>query len=427
MPAGKQSTSAIPAITLEEAIQRALTSDPAFLSAVTEVKVAAAGAGIAKSALLPGITYHNQFVYTQPQHVGGKPVVAGTTSPIFIANNGVHEYISQGVATETLGASGYTDYRRANAEAAAARARLEVARRGLVSTVVGSYYGVLVAGEKAEALRQALDEAKHFAIISGELEAGGEVAHADVIKAGLQVQQRQRDLADAELAADKARIDLGVLLFRDPLTAYVVEGDLHAIGDVPSRASIESAANLDNPDVKAAIAAFRVASLELTSSRFDYFPSLTLNYSYGIDAPQFAVTSTDGSRNLGFSAFATLDIPVWDWFATRDRIRQSAARKDLAQAELTNTQRRLAASIEELYREAEGAHEQMQSLDTSLQDAKEALRLTDLRYTNGEAQILEVVDAQNTFITVRSSRADAAARFRTALADLQTLTGTLPQ
>ncbi len=413
-------------ITLQDAIKRAQTSDPAYASAAADRTIAAAQTSIARSALLPGLVYHNQFLYTQPQHVGGKPVAAGTSSPVFIANNGVHEYISQASVTETISPSMLVDYRKANADAAAATAKLEVARRGLVSTVVTNYYAVLVADEKVEAQRRAVDEAAHFQKISNQLEAGGEVAHADVIKANIELQQKQRDLDDALLAAEKARLDLAVLLFNNPLTSYKLEGDLHTPKELPLREQINAAANAGNPDLKAALASFHAARLELTSARLDYFPSLSLNYFYGIDAAQFAITGPDGSRNLGYSFVAGMDIPVWDWFATHSRIKQSAARRDLAQVQLTYTQRQLAASIEELYREAEVAHLQMASLDASVRDATEALRLADLRYTNGEAPILEVVDAQNTLISLQNSRADGAARYSTALAQLQTLTGNLP-
>lgn len=413
-------------ITLEEAIRRSQTSDPTFASATADNTVAQAQAGIVRSSLLPGVVYHNQYLYTQPLQLHGRPVSPGSSTPIYIANNAVHEYISQAAVTETIGASGVADLRKAKAEAAAARARLEVARRGLVSAVVTNYYALLVTNEKVEVLRRALDEAVHFGKISDALEKGGEVAHADTVKANLQIQQRQRDLSDAQLDAEKTRLDLAVLLFSDPMTPYTVAGDLHQFPALPARDQITAAANVNNPDLKAALASFHAATFEVASARFDYLPSLSLNYSYGIDAAQFAVHAPDGTRNLGYSAYATLDIPVWDWFATRDRVRQSTARRDLAKIELTSTQRRLAASIEELYNEAATAYAQMASLDTSVRDATEALRLTDLRYTNGEAPILEVVDAQNTLISVQNSRADGAARYNTALANLQTLTGKLP-
>ena len=419
-------STAVETITLDEAIKRARTSETTYASAVADNRVAEAQRGIARAALLPGLTYHNQYLYTQPLHLNGHPASPDSSTPRFIANNGVHEYVSQASVTETVGVAALADLRRTNAEAIAAKARLEVARRGLVSTVVATYYGVLAAEEKLAVAHTALDEALHFDQIAGQLENGGEGSHADSVKAHLQVQQRQRDLSEAELAEEKSRLDLGVLLFANPLTPYTVAGDLQHLPGLPLREQVNAAANVDNPDLRAAIASFHAATLEVTSAQSDFLPSLSLNYSYGIDAAQFAIHAPDGTRNLGYAAYATLDIPVWDWFATRNKLRQSNARKDLAKVELSSTQRRLAASLQELYREAEASRAQLKLLDESVRDAAESLRLTNLRYTSGEAPVLEVTDAQNTLITVENSRADGAARYYTALANLQTLTGNLP-
>jgi len=413
-------------ITLDEAIKRAQTSEPTYASAVADSKVADAQRGIAHAALLPGLVYHNQYLYTQPLHLDGHPVSPNVSTPRFIANNAVHEYTSQASITETIGVAGIADLRRADAEAVAAQARLEIARRGLVSTVVSSYYGVLAAAEKLIVAQRALGEADHFDKITGQLEQGGEVAHADSVKSHLQVQQRKRELSEAEFATEKARLDLAVLLYANPLTPYTVSGDLQHLPGLPLREQINAAANVNNPDLRAAIASFHAASFEATSAHADFLPSLSLNYSYGIDSQQFAVHAPDGTRNLGYSAYATLDIPVWDWFATRDKLRQSNARKDLAAVELTSTQRKLTASLQELYREAEASRSQLTLLEESVRDATEALRLSNLRYSAGEAPVLEVTDAQNTLITIENNRADGAARYYTALADLQTLTGNLP-
>jgi outer membrane protein TolC len=46
-----------------------------------------------------------------------------------------------------------------------------------------------------------------------------------------------------------------------------------------------------------------------------------------------------------------------------------------------------------------------------------------LRYTAGSATAFEVVDALNTSVTARNAYDDAQARYRAALANLQTLTG----
>jgi outer membrane protein TolC len=406
-------------ISLQEAIKRAQSANTAFAAAASDAGIAQSERTIARSALLPNVVYHNQYLYTEGT---GRPA-----SPVrYIANNAVHEYISQGTVTETMGGAGLASYMRANAESAAARARLEVARRGLVAAVVGNYYGVLAADAKSAVAQRALDEANRFSTITRQREAGGEAAHADSVRADLQLQQRQRDLNEAKLGADKARLDLGVMLFSDPTTPYTISATLEELPSLPARAEIEAAAMLHNPDLKAAMESLRAARIGVTAARFAYVPDLTLNYFYGIDAAQFAMHGPDGVRNLGDSASVTFDIPVWDWFATQSRVHESVVRREKATVELSVTQRQLIASLNELYQEAEVALDQLQLLDKSVQSATESLRLTNLRYTAGEGNVLEVVDSQNALVQAESSRADGAARYFNALADLQTLTGNMP-
>jgi outer membrane protein TolC len=122
---------------------------------------------------------------------------------------------------------------------------------------------------------------------------------------------------------------------------------------------------------------------------------------------------------------ATLDIPVWDWLATHDRVRQSEIRRDAARVALTSTQRQLVARLEEFYHEAVTASDQLASLDSSVSTAAESMRLVKLRYSSGEATALEVVDAENAFTAAEVARADGMVRYRVALANLQTLTGAL--
>ena len=419
-------------ITLDEAIRRAQAVEATYGAAVADAGVAQAQSAIARSTLLPGVVYHNQFLYTQgtltQAAARDQTTPSGqSTSPVrFIANNAVHEYISQGVLSETFGGAGLTDYRRANADAAAARARLEVSRRGLVATVVESYYSVLAADAKVAVASRALAEANNFGIITRQREAGGEVAHADIVRADLLQQQRQRELNDATLAADKASVDLGVLLFPDPTTPYTLAAALDPMPPLPTRSEIDAAAKSNNPDVRAAFEALRSADLDVTATRFGYAPDLSLNYAYGIDASQFAIHAPDGSRNLGYSAWATLDIPVWDWFATHNRVRQSTIRRTQAKAVVTVTQRRLIASLDELYKEASVAQAQITLFDQSVQTATQSLHLTNLRYAAGEGTVLEIVDAQNSLVIAESSRADGAVRYHVALANLQTLTGNMP-
>lgn len=214
-------------LTLDQAIARATANEPSFATAAAEQKAAALERKIARTALLPSATYHNQAIYTQPNDVPASRIGQTTDAPapVFIANNAVREYASQGVFDETIGLGQVGAIRSAAANAARAQAELEIARRGLVSTVVSLFYGVGVGSGKVQIAQQALDEANHFVEITEKREAAREVAHADVLKAQLQQQQRQRDLLDAQVAADKARIELAVLLYPDPSTSFALSTD----------------------------------------------------------------------------------------------------------------------------------------------------------------------------------------------------------
>ena len=416
-------------ITLDEALNRARANEPNFAAAVAASRNALLDRSIARAGLLPTVTYHNQYLYTQgatvDQKVNSNPQVGTTASaPRFIANNTIHEYMSQGIVNETIGAQQFNAVARTSASAAVANAELEIARRGLTATVVGLFYASLASQRKVAVAQRAANEVASFTTLTQQRETARESAHADVVKAQLAQQQRDRELADARLQADKSRLDLAVLLFPDPRSPYTL-----AVPDTPpvppTRADVEAALARRNPELQSALASAHLADLNVTNARFAYLPDLGLNYTYGIDAPQFAATAPDGTRNLGYSAYATLDIPIWDWFTTQNKVRQARINRDTTRVVLTNTQRQLIAQLEEFYAEATVAHDQLKSLDESVATATESLRLTRLRYTAGEATVLEVVDAQGSLVTNELAREDGIIRYQTALANLQLLTGNL--
>ena len=75
--------------------------------------------------------------------------------------------------------------------------------------------------------------------------------------------------------------------------------------------------------------------------------------------------------------------------------------------------------------EAETALNELTGLARSAELAAESQRLTSLRYKDGEATVLEVVDSQTAYVQASNNYHDGAVRYRVALANLQTLTGVL--
>src|ERR1700739_3225296 len=373
----------------------------------------------ARGALLPQVVYNNEYLYTQSNNHGGVR---------FIANNAVHEYTSQGSVHEATASTTLARYRKISAAAAVARARAEIASRGLVVTVVQNYFTALAAQFKLDDAKRAADEGARFLQITQQLEQGGEVAHSDTIKAELQAQDRHRQLQEAQLALLNARLDLAVLIFPNFQDNFVLTDDLRASVALPTLEEVQQQAARDNPQLRAALESVHETSSEVAAARAGYFPSLSLDYFYGIDAPNFATHSfIDRQRldNLGSSALASLNLSIWNWGATRSRIHQAQLHQKQAKLELSYSQRKLLAEIRSLYAEAETSLNELAGLARSAELAAESQRLTTLRYKDGEATVLEVVDAQTAFVQASNNYHDGALRYRVALANLQTLTGVL--
>jgi outer membrane protein TolC len=424
-PAGRGSNAPL-TLTLRDALQRARANNPQFQAALTQLGIAHQDVVQSRAALLPNASYNMQYLYTQGN---------GTRSntPLYIANNGVHEYIAQGNVHQALSAELYFENRRATAAEALARANAEVAARGLVVTVVQNYYGFVAAQRKYATAQRAAAEAEHFLSISQKLEKGGEVAHSDVLKAQIQFQAQERDLQQAELEMNKSRLDLAVLLFPDFNENFAVVDDLGPPEPLQTFEEVQAAGTRKNPDLRAAVAALRESKQEVSGAWARLLPAISVDYFYGLDSNRLAthtVVLDPAGRPvsvyaLGNSASATMQLPIWNWGANISRVKQANLRRHQAQVELSFTQRELLANVRSFYSEAQVARAQLESLSASAQMAAESLRLTNLRYQAGEATVLEVVDAQNTLTQAANAYDDGQVRYQVALANLQTLTGIL--
>jgi len=410
-------------LTLQDALALARKNEPMYQSVVTAAGIAGETRAQTRDALLPSVNFSTSVISTQISRNPATPV-------IFIANNAPHEYISQGNVHQQLDLASWETYRSSAALAAAAKARAEVAARGLVVTVVQNYFAAAAAEKKLESAARTADAGEKFLQLTLALEKGGEVAHSDVIKADLQAQDRRRQLQEAKLGLLNARLDLAVLLFPDFNDKFEIGDDLHGNVALPPQPEFEAQAAQGNPDIRVALAATQAAAHDVNAARAGYLPTISLDYFYGIDAPNYAVNSiiNPGNTkvsNIGSAAIASLNLPIWNWGATQSRVRAAELQRDQAKRELSFAQRKLLAEMRSLYSEAETALNELAGLQRSAELSEESLRLTTMRYQGGEATVLEVVDAQSTFAQASAAYQDGAVRYRVALANLQTLTGVL--
>ena len=301
-----------------------------------------------------------------------------------------------------------TSYHRASAAEMLASAKLEIAQRGLAVTVTRTYYALVAAQRRYATAQQAAQQAARFFQISQQQERVGQVAHSDVVKAQIQMLQQQQAFQDATLAMEDARLELAVLLSSTLNENFTVVDDLDQASALPPFPEVQMRAEQENPDLRVANAAVRIANLDIRVAHNAFLPTLVLDGVYGIEANAFALHSVatafpeKGSLpNLGYFVTANLTVPLWDWGSLHSKLNQAQVKQRQATLELTQAQRVLVKNLYANYNEAVAARAAVDGLRQAADLADESLRLTTLRYQAGESTALEMVDAQNTVVQTR--------------------------
>jgi len=211
---------------------------------------------------------------------------------------------------------------------------------------------------------------------------------------------------------------------------FTVVDDIDAAQALPAFPEIQAMAEKENPDMRVAIETAREADLDVQSAKTAFLPTLTLETEYGIEANCFALRCARAAfpdigvvPNLGYFLTASLNIPVWDWGTLRSKLHQAEYKQQSAKAQLSQEQRLKISELYASFNEAAIARSSVEESRKTAELATESLRLVNLRYQAGASTASEVVDAENTLLTASNAYIDAMARYKAAVATLQTITG----
>ena len=307
----------------------------------------------ARNALLPSISDSTQFLGTQGN---GK-----TPEGRFVTNDGVHVYREWAVIHEDLSPSNYmlTGYRRAAAAEAIAKAKTEIAQRGLNVTVTKNYYALLVAQRNMRPRSKRCDQAKRFSrhhAGDGEARAGA-AQRRDQIANSIRTAGagfRGSETSHGECAAGSCRAAFPTLNEN-----FTVVDDLDSPQALPPFPEVQGMAEHENPDLRVAAETMREAELDVSPRRALSF----LRYrSKPITASRRMILRCTPSRKLiptlgplptlGYFVTASLTVPVWDWGTLRSKLHQAEYKQEQARAELSQAQRQMLGNLYSSYNEA---------------------------------------------------------------------------
>jgi outer membrane protein TolC len=407
-------------LTLDEALRLANAQASSFQQAALNERIASEDVRQAQAAFLPKVSAPLSYVYTSPA-LGLNPNEPRTQS--FIANNSIGEYEAfVNVAGDFDIAGKLRATLAKNRELlAAAHAGTEVARRALVQAVIEAYYGLALALAQRSGAEQNLAAAEEFERITSLLVSGGEVAPIDLTRAQLQTIARrdelERDRANEIVSAGALRVLVGYDFTRPISTTDLLLA-------VPFDAEFQQFQANDisrRPEFTQLEAQIRAAQHEIRIARADRLPSLTYSMNGGFDTDSLRPPRL--KEHSGVSAAINLNIPIFDWGATRSKERQARLRVQIAENERTVAVRGFTQQFYAAQAQASTAAARVRLAGQAVTLAQSNLNTSIARYRAGEAQIIEVTDAQTTLVTQRLALYQAIFDYQTALGRLRQATG----
>jgi outer membrane protein TolC len=424
MPAGAQAgqtpSQSTGQVSLDEVLRLANAQVSGLRQAQLNERVAEEDVRQARAAFLPKVSAPLDYIYTSPSLglTRGEPRVQS-----YIANNAIGEYQALLNVAGDIDLSGRlrATLARNRALLDAARAGTEVAQRALRQASTEAYYGLALAAAARRAAEQNLTAAQEFERITSLLLSGGEVASVDLTRAQLQTNQREGELEQERAAEEVAAAALRVFVGYEQARA-IAAADLSTLVPAPGEVERFTADTIRRrPEFMQFEAQERAAEQDILVARADRRPQLSYTLNGGFDTDSLRPTRL--KEHTGVSATLNLSIPIFDWGATKSKERQARVRLQLAQNERAQAERGFA-------QEFTAARLQALSASTRIRLASEGIRLAEsnlntsiARYRAGEAQILEVTDAQTTLAAGRLAFFQALFDYQLALARLRQAAG----
>ncbi|MDQ0025177.1 multidrug efflux system outer membrane protein [Variovorax paradoxus] len=231
--------------------------------------------------------------------------------------------------------------------------------------------------------------------VSSELDFQAANSLAETARASYAQQQRTRMQDENALA----------LLLGAPVPASVTAGGLKGLDgvqpmpDVP--AGLPSDLLAERPDIRAAEQQLIAANANIGAARANFFPRVSLTTTLGTASSEFSGLFDSGSKAWSFAPSVTL--PIFDAGRNRATLDSAKAGREIAVAQYEK-------SIQTAFREVADAlagratlGEQVRAQRAQAEAESVRFRLSDMRYRNGIASALDLLDAQRSLYTAQQS------------------------
>ncbi len=171
------------------------------------------------------------------------------------------------------------------------------------------------------------------------------------------------------------------------------------------RAGLPSELLIDRPDILAAEHRLRAANANIGAARAAFFPRVTLTGSFGTASAELDGLFESGSRAWTFAP--SISLPIFDGGRNRANLNLTEVRRELAVADYEKTVQTAFREVSDALSARQWLAEQVRIQQSNLAAQSERARLAKLRYDNGAATFLEVLDAQRDLLSTEQQLVQA--------------------
>ncbi|WP_175343265.1 efflux transporter outer membrane subunit [Herbaspirillum sp. C9C3] len=156
------------------------------------------------------------------------------------------------------------------------------------------------------------------------------------------------------------------------------------------------------PDVAAAEHRLQAANANIGAARAAFFPSISLTGTLGTASAELSGLFRDGSHAWSFSP--GISVPIFTAGRLRNNLDLTEVRRDLAVANYEKTVQAAFRDVADALAARQWLARQLAIAETAERVQAERARLSTLRYDNGAAPFLDVLDAQRELLSARQQR-----------------------
>ena len=237
----------------------------------------------------------------------------------------------------------------------------------------------------------------------------------------LRVNLRQQELASQRLRLDNAKHVLLLLLAQQiGLADKEIDIDI----DIEIEQSKESSPAMGTggelrEEISLATKAIEAAQLQVKMERAKLMPTVAIGlmaYNTGLGGLSSRARSIVDDNMINAMVAATVSVPISDWWGGSKAIKRRQLAVRQAQNNLRDIQEQIYIDIESARADLNQAAKQIDIALASVEQATENLRITNLQYSSGTAQLTDLLDAETLNRQAQNSLNNARADYQRCLA-----------